>query len=206
VTCPICGKPGRHERNSNRKRFRYPMDVVWVLKEESIHSILDAWHFAARVCLHQSQMVLKFPPDSELDTELAQPLYAFSMTLMSHKAGDIAKFETTHRRHIQQRVKAAGKSQPGASMSEDEQMKRLPDYDQLGFDDGEDDRTRTLMPENSGDVTHLLWKNTHIFVNQFRSASPRVASAFRSAIKSRFQYLYTKNKLKRFLHNSTSEI
>jgi hypothetical protein len=29
------------------------------------------------------------------------------------------------------------------------------------------------------------------FVNQFRSTGPRVASAFRSTTKSRFQYFYT---------------
>jgi hypothetical protein len=156
VRCPVCDKPGRHKINSITKRFRYPMDVVWVPKEESIHSISDAWRFAAMVCLHQSQMVLKFPPDTNLDWEAAAPLYTFFLTPMkNYTAKDLAKFESTHEHLIEQRLAPVKKRRQEAIIAEDRQANRLPDYDQLSFGTDDSERISTAVPENSGVVTHL---------------------------------------------------
>jgi hypothetical protein len=137
-------------------RFQYPVDIVRLPNVDSIFTISEAWDYGAKVCLHMSQMMIKFPPDSALDAEMAASLYSFFRTVMPHTDKEIAKFESSHRQIIEEKVL------PTASRNDIDRQdaegrgqdiaKQHPDYDQLSFDSKEE-HIHTPLPPNTGKVT-----------------------------------------------------
>jgi hypothetical protein len=125
-----CGDVGRHERNSVKRHFSYPFEMVRVPTAADIYTISDAWDYGAKVCLHNSQMVLKFPPDAALDKALAPSMYDFFRVVTSHTDSDIREFECRHKRIIKGRL-AARTHKPAAHKGQ--RLVRLPDYDQMSF-------------------------------------------------------------------------
>jgi hypothetical protein len=104
--------------------------MVRVPTAGEIYTISDAWDYGTKVCLHNSQMVLKFPPDAALDNALAPGMYDFFRVVTSLTDSDIREFECRHRRIIEGRL-AARTHKPAAHKGQ--QLVRLPDYDQMSF-------------------------------------------------------------------------
>jgi hypothetical protein len=46
--------------------IQYPVDMVRLPNVDDIFTISEAWDYEAKVCLHISQMALKFPSDRSL--------------------------------------------------------------------------------------------------------------------------------------------
>jgi hypothetical protein len=212
VYCSICGRIGRLERNSNTMRFRYPIDKVHVPNVEHIWTISDAWDYAAKVCLHMSQKMMKFPPPAALDKSIAASLYEHFRTVVPpHTVNDIAKFESLHRHIIESRILAFKNSLKNQEepLSEQEKpqddegeegIKRQPDYDTLSFET-KMNHIHTPLPAKTGKVTRstIAFLYGAVVCSVISRQSYDQASAFKpsedektvaKAICTKFQLLY----------------
>lgn len=136
-------------------RFQYPVERVRLPNVDNIFTISEAWDYGAKVCLHMSQMVLKFPPDPNSDAKLAGSIYCFFRTVTSHTDKEIVEFEFNHRRIIEEKMLSRNddsSNQNAAAEYQDRAKKQHPDYDQLSFD-SEEEHIHTPLPSNTGKVT-----------------------------------------------------
>ncbi|HEY1247601.1 MAG TPA: hypothetical protein VGE97_01315 [Nitrososphaera sp.] len=138
-------------------RFQYPVDAVRLPNVDNIFTISEAWDYGAKVFLHMSRMLLKFPPDPALDAKLASSIYSFVRTVTSHTDKEIAEFESIHRRIIEEKMQLQGNndtSNQHAAIDHRHRVKKeQPDYDQLSFD-SEEEQIHTPLPSDTGKVTH----------------------------------------------------
>lgn len=105
VRCPVCGEVGRVKRNRIVKKLTYPEKIVSVSNISQFDTIADAWDYAAKVCLRMSQRALRKPPlDLEFDNSIAEALYEHFRTMMPHSDDDIRRFESLHRRLVEERL------------------------------------------------------------------------------------------------------
>jgi hypothetical protein len=105
VKCSVCGEVGRIKRNRIVKKLSYPEKVVSVPNISQFDTIVDAWDYAAKICLRMSQRALRKPPsDVEFDNRIAEALYEHFRTMMPHSDEDIRRFESLHRRLIEERL------------------------------------------------------------------------------------------------------
>ena len=218
VYCSKCGRVGRLERNSNTMRFRYPVDKVHVPNVEHIWTISEAWDYAAKVCLHMSQKMMKFPPTTAIDKSIASSWYDHFRTVVpAHTDNEIAKFESLHRHIIESRILAFKnnlKNQEEA-LSEQEKpqdeeeggIKRQPDYNTLSFET-EKEHIHTPLPAKTGKVTRstLAFLYGAVVCSVISRQSYDQASAFKpsedekivaKAICTEFQFLYIDERMRK---------
>jgi len=210
-----CGRVGRHERNSNTMRFRYPVEKVHVPNVERIWTISDAWDYGAKVCLHMSQKMMKFPPPPHLDEDIATSLYEdFRTVVPTYTDNEIAKFESFHSHIIQARILVSkndvGDQQaPGEKEKQQkDEIKHQPDYDTLSFET-KDEHKHTPLPSDTGKVTRssLAFLYGAIVCTVISRQSYDEASVFESslgeeqrivvkAICTEFQLLYVDERMR----------
>jgi hypothetical protein len=219
VYCTKCGRVGRLERNSNTMQFRYPIDKVHVPNVEHIWTISEAWDYAAKVCLHMSQKMMKFPPPTALDESIATSWYDHFRTVVPpYTDNEIAKFESLHRRIIKSRIlafKNNSKNQEEEALSEQEKpqdeqergIKRQPDYDTLSFETKKE-HIHTPLPANTGKVTRstLAFLYGAVVCSVISRQSYDQASAFKPSedekivakvICTEFQFLYLDERMRK---------
>jgi hypothetical protein len=198
-------------------RFQYPIDRVRLPNVDDIFTISDAWDYGAKVCLHMSQMVLKFPPDRSLDAEMAASLYSFFRAVMPHTDKEIAKFESSHRRIIKAKMQSSplrngddisNQHDVAKEQGQDRRVKQQPDYDQLPVESKEE-HIHTLLPSNTGKVTHsglallygavvctVISRSTYNELSIFESSSQKERIVAK-AICTNFQLLYVDERMRK---------
>jgi hypothetical protein len=217
VYCSKCGRVGRLERNSNTMRFSYPMDKVHVPDIERIWTISDAWDYAAKVCLHMSQKIMKFPPPPSLDESVATSLYShFGMVVPPHTSNEIGKFESFHRHIIQDRISASKNSignKQGLGEQEkpiDDEIKHHPDYDTLSFET-KDEHIHTPLPSDAGRITRsalaflygaivctVISRHSYDRASVFESSSEEEERIVAKAICTESRLLYVDERMRKY--------
>ena len=218
VYCSVCGRAGRLERNSNTMRFRYPIDKVHVPNLEHIWTISEAWDYAAKVCLHMSQKMMRFPPPATLDKSIATSWHDHFRTVVpAHTDNEIARFESLHRHIIESRILAfknnlknkeeALSEQEKPQDEEQGEIKRPPDYDTLSFETKKE-HIHTPLPANTGKVTRstLAFLYGAVVCSVISRQSYDQASAFKPSedekivakvICTEFQFLYLDERMRK---------
>jgi hypothetical protein len=199
-------------------RFRYPIDKVHVPNVEHIWTISEAWDYAAKVCLHMSQKMMKFPPSAAVDKSIASAWYDHFRTVVPPYTDDeIAKFELLHRRIIESRIVAFKNNSKNQEEElseqekpEDEQkggIKQHRDYDTLSFETKKE-HIHTPLPANTGKVTRstLAFLYGAVVCSVISRQSYDQASAFKpsedekivaKAICTEFQFLYLDERMRK---------
>lgn len=210
-----CGRVGRHERNSNTMRFRYPIDKAHVPNVERIWTISDAWDYGAKVCLHMSQKMMQFPPPQHLDDDIATSLYEHFRTVVpTYTDNEIAKFESFHRHIIETTILASkndvrDRQAPGEQEKQQEdQKKQQPDYDTLSFET-KDEHIHTPLPADTGKVTRsslaflygaivctVISRQSYDEASCFESSSQEEQRIVVKAICTEFQLLYVDERMR----------
>jgi len=197
-------------------RFRYPVDKVHVPNAERIWTISDAWDYAAKVCLHMSQKMMKFPPPPHLDEDIATSLYEhFRSVVPTYTDNEIAQFESFHRHIIQTKILASkndirDRQAPGEQEKQQEdEIKQQPDYDTLSFET-KDKHIHTPVPADTGKVTRsslaflygaivctVISRQSYDEASVFESSSQEEQRTVVKAICTEFQLLYVDERMRK---------
>lgn len=178
---------------------------------ERIWTISDAWDYGAKVCLHMSQKMMKFPPPPHLDEDFATSLYArFRTVVPTYTDNEIAKFESFHRHIIQTRI-LESKNDVGDQRAPGDQEKQQPDYDTLSFET-RDKHIHTPLPVDTGKVTRsslaflygaivctVISRQSYDEASVSESSSQEEQRIVVKAICTEFQLLYVDERMREHL-------
>ena len=158
LSCPKCGSIG------GLLTKRWVKKTNNIPKFEDVTTIVQAWDYAATVCLRMHAAKLKFPPGIEIDKSLSKALYKEFTKICHHRTEEVIAFESRHMHRLLSEKENRGihsrKIKPTSihdniiklSSSEDQQY-YWQDYDPYKK------KIHIPLPPNTGNITNssIAW-------------------------------------------------
>ena len=156
--CPKCGSMG----GSLIKRWVKKTSSI--SKFENVTTIVQAWDYAAMVCLRMHAAKLKFPPSKEIDKSISKALYKEFTKICHHRTEEIIAFESRQmHRLLSEKENGGNHNRKIKPMSiQDNHFKLSPSEDQQYYWQNYDpykEKIHIPLPPNTGSITRssIAW-------------------------------------------------
>lgn len=159
LLCPKCGSIG------GLLTKRWVKKTNNIPKFEDVTTIVQAWDYAAMVCLRMHTAKLKFPPGKEIDELLSKALYKGFTKICHHRTEEVIAFESRQMQRLLFEKEHGGprnRKIKSSRIHDNNNNKLCPSEDQQYYWQDYDPYKETIhitLPPNTGSITRssIAW-------------------------------------------------